>query len=37
VAPIYPKAMPIILREDEWEIWLTAPVDRVLHLANSFG
>jgi putative SOS response-associated peptidase YedK len=30
--PIHPKAMPVILREHEWETWLTAPVEHALHL-----
>lgn len=34
VKPIHPKAMPVILREDEWETWLTAPVERALHLQS---
>jgi putative SOS response-associated peptidase YedK len=37
VKPIHPKAMPVILREDEWETWLTAPVDRVLHLQTPLA
>jgi putative SOS response-associated peptidase YedK len=32
VRPIHPKAMPVILREDEWETWLTAPVQHALRL-----
>jgi putative SOS response-associated peptidase YedK len=24
VGPIHQKAMPVILREDDWETWLTA-------------
>jgi putative SOS response-associated peptidase YedK len=29
VGPIHQKAMPVILIEDDWEEWLTAPADRV--------
>jgi putative SOS response-associated peptidase YedK len=33
VAPIHPKAMPVILTTpEECGIWLTAPVDEALHL-----
>jgi putative SOS response-associated peptidase YedK len=33
VAPIHPKAMPVILtRPDEWEMWLTAPASEALEL-----
>jgi putative SOS response-associated peptidase YedK len=34
VKPIHAKAMPVILREDEWETWLTAPVAHALHLQS---
>lgn len=27
VAAVHPKAMPVILRADEWETWLSAPWD----------
>lgn len=29
VAPIHPKAMPVILHDDDYERWLTAPWDEV--------
>ena len=29
VAPIHPKAMPVILHDDDYERWLTAPWDAV--------
>ena len=29
VRPIHPKAMPVILTEEDWETWLTAPADQV--------
>ena len=32
VKPIHSKAMPVILHEDEWETWLTAPADKALKL-----
>ena len=32
VRPIHPKAMPVILREDEWTTWLTAPLAHALRL-----
>ena len=33
VAPIHPKAMPVILTQpDEWEAWLSAPVDEAMAL-----
>jgi putative SOS response-associated peptidase YedK len=32
VAPIHPKAMPVILREHEWETWLRAPAQEALRL-----
>ena len=32
VAPIHPKAMPVILREAESKTWLTAPAEHVLRL-----
>ncbi|MES2432997.1 MAG: SOS response-associated peptidase [Pseudomonadota bacterium] len=33
VERIHPKAMPVILvRPEEWRLWLTAPIDRALHL-----
>jgi len=32
VRPIHAKAMPVILREDDWEAWLSAPIDKALKL-----
>jgi putative SOS response-associated peptidase YedK len=33
VAPIYPKAMPVILTTpEEYQIWLSAPADEALRL-----
>jgi len=33
VKPVYAKAMPVILRnEEEWKTWLHAPVDEALEL-----
>jgi putative SOS response-associated peptidase YedK len=33
VGRIHPKAMPVILlRPEDWRLWLTAPIDRALHL-----
>ena len=36
VAPVHPKAMPVILtRPEEWRHWLTAPVAEALQLQRS--
>ncbi|MDB5627157.1 MAG: hypothetical protein JWR73_2959 [Tardiphaga sp.] len=32
VGPVHAKAMPVILREDEWTTWLTAPTPHALRL-----
>jgi putative SOS response-associated peptidase YedK len=32
VRPIHAKAMPVVLAPDEWDTWLTAPVDDALKL-----
>lgn len=32
VAPIHPKAMPVILRPDDWDAWLSAPAEVALEL-----
>lgn len=32
VRPVHAKAMPVILREDEWSTWLTAPASHALRL-----
>jgi putative SOS response-associated peptidase YedK len=36
VAPIHPKAMPVILHREDHERWLTAPIAEVLPLAAPF-
>ncbi len=36
VAPIHPKAMPVILHEEDYTRWLTAPLAEVLPLAAPF-
>lgn len=36
VAPIHPKAMPVILREDDWETWLTAEPREALKLQRPW-
>ncbi len=36
VAPIHPKAMPVILHEEDWDRWLDAPVEEALTLAAPF-
>ena len=36
VGPIHPKAMPVILREGDWEAWLTAPASEALTLQRSW-
>lgn len=38
VAPIHPKAMPVILTEtEEWERWLTAPTDDAMELQRPLA
>lgn len=37
VAAIHPKAMPVILRPDEWDTWLTAPTEIVLELQRPLA
>lgn len=36
VAPIYPKAMPVILHDDDYDRWLTAPWDELKQLAAPY-
>ena len=36
VAPIHPKAMPVILEPDDYDTWLTAPADEALKLQRPF-
>jgi putative SOS response-associated peptidase YedK len=37
VKPIHSKAMPVILREDDWETWLTAPAAIALKLQKPLS
>ena len=36
IAPIHPKAMPVILREDDWDSWLNAPAEEALKLQRPW-
>lgn len=36
VGAIHPKAMPVILLEDDWDAWLTGDYARVVELATPF-
>lgn len=36
VGVVHPKAMPVILHDDDHERWLTAPVEDALGLAVPF-
>lgn len=36
VAPIHPKAMPVLLHEDDEERWLAAPFDQAIVLAQPY-
>lgn len=36
VAPIHPKAMPVLLHPDDEDRWLTAPLPKALELAAPF-
>lgn len=36
VAPIHPKAMPVILRPEDWETWLTAPLPEAARLQRPW-
>ncbi|KQN90840.1 hypothetical protein ASE90_17005 [Sphingomonas sp. Leaf67] len=36
VAPIHPKAMPVILHDEDYERWLTLPWDEVANLASPY-
>lgn len=36
VAPIHPKAMPVLLHVDDEATWLTAPIEEALKLATPF-
>ena len=37
VRPTHAKAMPVILREHEWDIWLNAPVEEALKLQRPLA
>jgi len=38
VEPFHPKAMPVILvRPEQWRLWLTAPIDGALHLQHPLS
>jgi putative SOS response-associated peptidase YedK len=36
VAPIHPKAMPIVLHDDDYDRWLSAPWDEVKELVAPY-
>jgi putative SOS response-associated peptidase YedK len=36
VAPVHPKAMPVILHPEDYALWLTAPMEKALPLAMPF-
>ncbi|WP_428969100.1 hypothetical protein ACQR50_16235 [Sphingomonas sp. Xoc002] len=36
VGAIHPKAMPVILHDDDYERWLTAPIEDAFGLAAPF-
>ncbi|WEK43002.1 MAG: SOS response-associated peptidase family protein [Candidatus Sphingomonas colombiensis] len=36
VAPIHPKAMPVLLHEDDEERWLACPFDEAIELAQPY-
>lgn len=36
VGAFHPKAMPVIVDDDDYERWLTAPFDDVLKLASPY-
>lgn len=36
VGPIHPKAMPVILREDDWGKWLNAPAEEAMKLQRPW-
>ena len=36
VAPIHPKAMPVILHDDDYDRWLTAPWDELKDLVAPY-
>lgn len=36
VGPIHPKAMPVILREDDWDKWLNASTDDAMKLQRPW-
>lgn len=36
VGPIHPKAMPVILHQDDWDKWLNAPAEEALKLQKPW-
>lgn len=36
VAPVHPKAMPVILHEEDYDRWLTAPIAEAIELAAPY-
>ena len=36
VAPIHPKAMPVILHDEDEERWLRAPAEEALELVSPY-
>lgn len=36
VAPVHPKAMPVILREDDWDKWLESPAEEAMKLQRPW-
>jgi putative SOS response-associated peptidase YedK len=36
VAPVHPKAMPVILQPDDYETWLTGSHEKAVALATPF-
>jgi putative SOS response-associated peptidase YedK len=36
VRPIHPKAMPVILHQDDWQTWLTAPAAEAMQLQQPW-
>ena len=36
VGTYHPKAMPVILRQDDWENWLSAPADVAMKLQRTW-
>lgn len=36
VEPVHPKAMPVLLHQEDEEEWLACPFDRAIELAQPF-